>query len=284
VGLVKLLDLHLGRPLHRGGLSLFPVWNGRAVTRRGYDLNGSGVCVEERAGAPVVGELVVTNTGPRPALVLAGELLEGGRQHRVAAGSAIIDRDEAAVLQVRCVEEARWAGAGQHRRTGRRAPISLRGLDGQAAVWQRIRRYEQEYGAGSTHSVQDATRTVAAEAAALVADIRPLAFTCGVLVGIGGQPLLLEVFDSPRTLHSVWRELLTSAALDAVAAPAVATPGRRARRFLDRVVDVPVQTRPAGSGQSVSGRTPYAKLDALLWEGRAVHTVATHVRHELVSA
>ncbi len=39
---MQLLDLHLGRPLHRGPLTLFPVWNGRAVsTSRGY-LQSSG--------------------------------------------------------------------------------------------------------------------------------------------------------------------------------------------------------------------------------------------------
>lgn len=91
---MKLLDLHLGEPLHRGALSLFPVWNGAAVASRGYDLRTSDLDVSERAGSAVVGELVVTNAGKRPALLLEGELLEGGQQHRVCSRSVLIDAGE----------------------------------------------------------------------------------------------------------------------------------------------------------------------------------------------
>jgi len=76
------LDLHLGRPLTRGALTVFPVWNGHAVTSHGYDVTSAKLVVEERAGHAVVAELVVTNTGTRPALVLEGELLEGGHSTR----------------------------------------------------------------------------------------------------------------------------------------------------------------------------------------------------------
>src|SRR5664279_1810635 len=89
-GARMLLDLHVGRPLTRGGLTLFPVWNGAAVRGRGYDLGAGGLQVVEHAGHAAVQELVVTNTGPRPALILEGELLEGGQQHRVAARSVLV--------------------------------------------------------------------------------------------------------------------------------------------------------------------------------------------------
>lgn len=61
------MDLHVGNPVVRGALTLFPVFNGEAVHTRGYDLGASALEVAERAGAPVVGELVVTNRGRRPA-------------------------------------------------------------------------------------------------------------------------------------------------------------------------------------------------------------------------
>jgi hypothetical protein len=280
---MKLLDLHHGRPLTRGGLTLFPVWNGTAVVQRGYDLHSDHVRVDERAGAPVVSELIITNGGQRPALVLAGELLEGGQQHRVAARSVVIGQHDAVVLDVRCVEEGRWSGTRSHHRTGRRAPVSVRTAGNQGAVWGRIREYEQEYGVTGTHSVLDATQSVQERAAALVKDLRPLPFQSGVLIGIGGQPLLLEVFDSPRTLHTVWEQLLQSAALDAVGAAQVATPGRRARRFLERLDRVPVAPVEAGLGRDFCGHSDYARLDTLVWNGRPVHTVASNVRHELVS-
>ncbi len=104
---MQALDLHLGRPVHRGALTLFPVWNGGAVSRRGYDLRTNQLTVAERAGSPVVGELVATNTGPRPVLLPEGELLEGGQQHRVAARTVVVPAQGSVVLDVRCVEAGR---------------------------------------------------------------------------------------------------------------------------------------------------------------------------------
>ncbi len=281
---MQLLDLHLGRPLVRGGLTLFPVWNGTAVLTRGYDLRSSLLRVEERTGSPVVGELVVRNAGARPALVLEGELLEGGQQHRLAAASALVGAGQAHVLEVRCVEEGRWHGSGSHVRAGRRAPVAVRTGRDQGEVWERVRGLEQRYDPSGTHSLLEAIGRAAASAAESVAGLRPLPFTCGLLIGIGGQPTMLEVFDSPRSFAQAWDALVRSVAVDALSAAPVPTPGRRARRFLDRLSHVDLHRTPAGIGTSVRGETPYARLHALEWRGRVVHAVATNPRHELVAA
>jgi hypothetical protein len=279
---MQLLDLHLGRPVHRGALSVFPVWNGVAVSRPSYVVHSSSMRVEERAGSPVVGQLAVRNGGTRPALVLAGELLEGGQQHRVAATSLVVEAGKSAALEVRCVEAGRWSGSSEHRRGGRRAPASVRAMHDQGSVWDSVGRYEQRYGSSATHSVLEVTEQAGERAAALVADLRPLPFQSGLLVGIAGHPLLLEVFDSPSTLATVWDAVLAAAAIDAVDAEPIPTPGRRARRFLDRVVAMPVQTGHGAVGRDVE--STYARRSTLVWHGRLVHTVATNPRHELVAA
>lgn len=156
VQLMPLLDLHLGRPVTRGALTVFPVWNGAAVQSRGYDVSSAKLAVEERAGHAVVAELVITNQGQRPALVLEGELLEGGQQHRVAARSVLINAGESQVLDVRCVEEGRWSGGSGHVRSGRRAPMSVRAAQEQSGTWQRVRDLEARHGGGDTHFLGDA--------------------------------------------------------------------------------------------------------------------------------
>lgn len=275
--MTQLLDLHLGKPLTRGALTVFPIWNSSAVTTRGYDLGSAKLTVQERAGHAVVAELVITNHGSRPALILEGELLEGGQQHRVAAHSAVIQPGQTQVLPVRCVEEGRWAGGRGHVRTGRRAPVSVRSARQQGPTWQRVRDLEARHGGGDTHFLGDALRSADEQAARLIAGIKPLPFQSGVLLCIAGQPVQLEVFDSPRTLASVWAALLQAAAVDAITAAPIPTPGRRARRFLDRVCSLSDVAEP----RRVS---PYAELTSLSWEGRTVHAVATNPRHELVMA
>jgi hypothetical protein len=277
---MKLLELHLGQPVHRGALSVFPVWNGNAVADPGYDLHS--VEVAERTGAPVVGELVATNTGTRPGLVLAGELLEGGRQHRVAVRSAVIGAGYSEVLEVRCVEQGRWSGGTGQRQGGRRAPASVRSQADQGRVWQRIEHHEQRHGARPTHSVLDAMDAVRDQAASLVAGLRPLPFQTGVLFGVAGRPMLLEAFDSPTVLAEVWDQLLLAAAFDAVGAPARQTESWRARQFLHRQTSVPLQRSAGQVATSWHGKSDTGPVDLLVWDGRVVHAVAANARHELV--
>jgi hypothetical protein len=72
----------VGHGTHVGGLSLFPIWTD-APTVSGLDTGTAArVQVDEREGSPVVGELALKNRGPKPALLVAGELFEGGWQHR----------------------------------------------------------------------------------------------------------------------------------------------------------------------------------------------------------
>lgn len=84
-------DVHLGNPIVRGGLTVFPVFDGAAVTRADYQLHGSALTVSELEDGPSVNQLAVRNASDEPALVLEGELLEGGWQHRVAVQSAMIE-------------------------------------------------------------------------------------------------------------------------------------------------------------------------------------------------
>lgn len=242
------MDVHVGNPVVRGALTLFPVFNGAAVADAGYALGG--VLVAERADA-VVGELLVHNGGELAALVLEGELLAGGRQDRVAARSVLVEPGATVALPVRCVEQARWSGAGVHSRDGRRAPLAVRTATGQREVWERVAVY------GDGDSLFDTVRHLDDAASALVSGLSPLPFQSGVLVGIAGRPVLLEVFDAPSTLAAVWDGLLHAAALDALGRRPVPTLGRHARRFV----------RDLGSRVSV-----------LRWHGRDVHTVAINER------
>jgi hypothetical protein len=281
---MQLLDLHLGRPVHRGALTLFPIWNGHAVRARGYDLADDRLAVRERAGAAVVGELVVTNPGDRPALLLEGELLDGGLQQRVAARSVLVGARAAGVLEVRCVEQGRWSGIGRAARSGRVAPPSVRAAEDQRATWDRVHSFELRYGASPTGSLLQATTPAGDQAAALVQWLQPLPYSCGLLVGVAGQPVQLEAYDSPRTLAARWDALLHAAAVDAVDAPTVPTPGRRARRFLDRVCAVPLSECDGGAGRGLQGASTLCRLRVLAWRDRAVHTVAVNPRHPLVAA
>ena len=105
--------LHVGQGTARGPLTVFPVWTDApslgSSHRTGAD---APVDVAERAGSPAVDQLVVTNRGDRPVLLLAGELLEGGMQHRALTATTMLAPSRPTVLPVVCVEQGRWHGDG----------------------------------------------------------------------------------------------------------------------------------------------------------------------------
>lgn len=292
---MTLPDLHLGRPVTRGALTLFPLWDGGAVARPGYDVRPRHLTVDERAGAAVVAELVVANPGSRPALVAEGELFEGGQQHRVAVRTVLVPAGASAVVDVACVEHGRWSGTDRHARRGRRAPATVRARaahgagdrdEAQSQVWQEVARCERRHGGASpTASLLDTTDAVERRAAADLRGLRPLAGQTGLLVGVAGHPLLLEAYDSPRALAAAWDGLLAAAAVDAAGLPAEPTPGRRARRFLQGLTGArPVERVPAGLAVTTRSASPHARVVTTTWRDRAVHTVAVAVRHGLVAA
>ena len=91
------LELHPGRTVVRDALTVFPVWSGAPLTSRGYDLSSADLTVEDRI-VDAADEFVVTNNGRRAAMVLKGDLLEGGQQVRVAARPMLIQPGETQVL------------------------------------------------------------------------------------------------------------------------------------------------------------------------------------------
>ena len=161
MSIVYLPQLHIGCPSHRGGLSVFPA--GSPV--RGLS-GGSAVAVDEREGAPVVEELVAHNRGQQPALLLAGELVEGGWQDRALVHDVVLAPGNLAVVSVSCVEQGRWQRSGQQSRRGRRASLLVRSAQTrhhdtrQSQVWERVSRYDRAYGGAGTGTLLHHLRTV----------------------------------------------------------------------------------------------------------------------------
>jgi hypothetical protein len=118
--------LHVGQGTNLGGLSVFPIWTDAPVVS-GLDTGTAArVQVDEREGSPVVGELVLKNDGAKPALLVAGELFEGGWQHRALNNDILLLAGEKLVASVSCVEHGRWHGATAQVRRSRRASMMVR--------------------------------------------------------------------------------------------------------------------------------------------------------------
>lgn len=282
-----MMELHVGRGTDRGAMTVFPVWGATLAGPHGYGLNTATVTFSEREDGPAVGSLVATNTGVAPVLMLEGQLLEGGWQNRMLVRSMLLAAGQSSELEVVCVEAGRWDGGLTHRSTGRRASMRVRNVDGQQVnrqeeVWRRVSEYDARFGGNDTSSFAAHTDRAAGDVDRLIEGLEPLAGQIGFVIGIAGQPVMLEVFDNPVTLRRQFDAIIRAAAFDALAAVPDQTPARRAIRFVDRAAQVGLRPiASAGAGVTVAGSSGYATLTGLDWERQLVHLKAANRRHPL---
>jgi hypothetical protein len=127
----------LGEPIQYENLSVFPVLSGKPVDTSSFvtlddALSTGQVVITEKGGDVVrrsrgahpvdvpqqygasVNQLVLINRSSKPLLLLAGELVSGGKQDRIISKDRIVPPDaDPLPLDVFCVEEGRWSAGAQ---------------------------------------------------------------------------------------------------------------------------------------------------------------------------
>lgn len=290
--------LHVGVGWRADGLTLFPVWAEMPV----HDLivvNAADVEVSERSGSATVDELVLTNTGDNPALLLEGELLEGGLQNRALNGDLLLNPRDSQVAGVTCVEQGRWGGAQQHTRRARMAPgsvrIGLRHDPGrrQGDVWRRVSRFEPTMGPTQTMSLSEQLDKVAAGRDTVGRPVgrarrsqipeAPLPGQVGVIGALSGRPAWLEIFPSPQALADFWRGIVDAALLDADSAFNAPCPAQAARDFAVHCGSLHMHAeRPAGAGVGVAGPPGRVTVRGIASaNGELLHALAVDTEHRL---
>ncbi len=234
--------------------------------------------------------LSIHNRGVQPALLLEGELFEGGWQTRALVRDAILPAGGPHPIEVACVEQHRWGGGvGHHRRARRstaRVQMSLRAnhYERQARVWSDVERY-QSVRRAPTASLADQPEEASHERGTMDPPIRPLAGQGGALIGIGGQPLVLEVFGSPAALAAHLMPMVETAVFEALSANVgEPVPSRRARRMLAQLDNVDLWADDVDErGIAVRMDTPRAQIRGVaLPDRRIAHLSILNIKHPLL--
>lgn len=102
--------------------------------------------IHEIPGSAEVNSLEVRNDGPKPILLLAGELLLGGQQDRIVAKDTVVPPGKTVEVPVFCVEPGRWEGEDKSFGSGGgMVPQSIREettlSQDQGKVWEGVGRY-----------------------------------------------------------------------------------------------------------------------------------------------
>lgn len=187
-----------------------------------------------QAGASV-NELVLINNSSRPLILLAGEVVTGGKQNRAIGADVVVPAgSEPLPLSVFCVEHGRWsesrgafapaqAIANPEIRRQAQAHKSQRG------VWEAVDRVAASASTASAtgdyHQVlnssparrewDDATKEIHADYERELREHLRRREVVGVVVAINGRLVWADVFSSLQLFEKYWPKLLRSYVIEA---------------------------------------------------------------------
>jgi hypothetical protein len=274
--------LHVLPPITRGNLTIFPVVGGVdhdtsrfltldegvqagtvMVTEQGslQGLVRPGTRVPRQSGAEV-NRLVLINNSDRPLLLLAGEIVTGGKQDRViGADLLVLPKSEPIDLAVFCVEPGRWVASSEHfgSMKSQMAQPSVRtpamAARDQQQVWNMVGAARNALavtlpqssaavlGESSSYAkamaapqVQARLNLVATDYEGILRELRKSGAK-GVVVAVNGNIVWADLFASSDLLAKYWQKLIRSYAAEALTS--VNTKGsvdqKTAQQFLDRL-------------------------------------------------
>ncbi len=244
---------------------------------------GSETLVRGRDGRPVyipqptgasVNHLVLINRSRRPLLLLAGELVSGGKQDRVIGKDRIIPAGAPPLpLDVFCVEHGRWTGGAQFAASNTIVHPSVResaAVDqAQTKVWDSVRNgtnlkaraaappaqisaenlqsalagngrteaYEKIYQSRAVGvSIDDFVDEVQRRFSQATSGLKNERVV-GVVVAYGGEVAWSDIFASGDLFNHYWRKLLRSYTVEALTRPTYHQAASRdnANEFLRRL-------------------------------------------------
>ena len=221
-------------------------------------------------GGADVNRLVLVNNSKRPLLLLAGEIVTGGKQDRVIGKDRIVPAESDPVdLSVFCVEPGRWVAAngkeqfsaggivgGVFAAPGVRA--SAMAAKNQQQVWDNVGRSKQametvvnsNQAAAEVNSTTSYARVMGNKEVQQTVDsvaepvkrnyesvIRQLRDknAVGVVVAVNGEVVWADIFASTQLLQKYWPKLVRSYATEAVVTRAKSAEAslKDAQNFLD---------------------------------------------------
>jgi hypothetical protein len=220
-------------------------------------------------GGAQVNQLVLVNNSKRPLILLAGEIVTGGKQDRVIGKDRIVPAESDPIdLSVFCVEPGRWtarsASFGSMAYSMAQPAVRAKAMAAkdQSQVWEQVRKQQAEMSAnlevasppaaaviGGTTSyarvMDNAAVKQQVDAVAepiqhgyqsLIHELRDKN-AVGVVVAVNGEIIWADIFASTNLLEKYWPKLVRSYAAEAVVTRTKAreTGVQSAEEFLDKM-------------------------------------------------
>jgi ARG/rhodanese/phosphatase superfamily protein len=257
-------DWRLGAPVTHNNLTVFPVLadetrsteefitldeglrSGKIrITEIGADGRSHTIRPNQRSSDNAeVNRLMVSNNSGKTLVLIAGEIVIGGKQDRIVGHDCLVSSSNKPVpIDVFCVEHGRWqtgTAMGQSQRIGGAtatdngfaaaksvmASPQLRekaqAMKDQSQVWSEVAKAERANGVSSSTGTLNrvyADKQVNSKLDAFDKSVGPKLIgknIVGAVVAIDGEIVSADVFANPGLFQAYWPKLLKSYALQAV--------------------------------------------------------------------
>ena len=201
-----------------------------AMTRRRNPRWPGPIPVEPPRGGASVNELVLINESSQPLILLAGEVVSGGKQNRVIGADLVVPpKSDPLALTVFCVEHGRWSSGGggfgsaelmAHPEIRRQAQV----YKSQQGVWDSVSRSATaaeaaaptaDYAAvlnspRARHDWDEVANSIQSDYERELRDQLRGQNAVGVVVAIDGELVWSDVFSSAALFSKYWPKLLRS--------------------------------------------------------------------------
>lgn len=258
----------LAEPIQVNNVSIVPVISREGETQIGDDYatlaeakKNAWIEIIEIPGEGEVDTLRVHNVGPKPILLLSGELLLGGKQDRVVAKDTIVPPGKEVEVPVYCVEPGRWTGSQKFSSGDTMVPLSVKEeatFGNQQAVWDKVGGYNAAAGAGrgGGTTVQNGLdeekvrKQIASDLDSVLSKLDKHKNVVGVMFLMDGEVRTLELFGNNRLFNQSRNSMLKGALAQAAVggkAPGAKVDMKDCAKFMSEAMQ---------SNRVVESRTP----------------------------
>jgi hypothetical protein len=290
-------DLSAGSPTQYGNLTVFPLYHPAGNRDRGYltmdeALRHGDLEIRER-GRGVVSEVVATNRSGSLVLLLAGEIVVGGKQNRILRRDVLLAPwSREVVIPAYCVERGRWtpASGGRFEETPQMGSHALRrfAAEGrsQGEIWNEVSEL------GRKHSYSSPTDDLSGlyeqpgireRMEEYRRGFHPIlrSHPVGVVICREGRIVSAEFFVDSHLFRDYWPRILDSHVIDLPPRFPRRRPGwewpdrQEVQRFLNRIEHASFHREHGpGTGTGVRISAPGLHGRSLVHREQPVHTTA----------
>jgi hypothetical protein len=284
--------LELGKPVSHGNLTIIPIHMDKVFDSTSYStledsLEKGWITMTEVEGGRVP-QVKISNTSRHLIFLMGGEILTGCRQDRILAGDVLLAPGTKNLLvPVYCVEHGRWNQTSNRFYSKQnlgtpalRAKAQAKSPAAQKEIWATIADQNRKLGVTSASDAyqqafeKEENRALIQKVEKKMQDIPRLhADAVGVVIGLDGEMVSVDIFANPSLFTKQWPKILRSSALSSIQRSNRGTLSRdEAAEFLRSLMDRKYRSKTGlDLGFEYSSADTAANILALSYQERVVH-------------